>query len=135
MRIPRIYADTSVIGGCLDAEFSNESMHFIEMVRRGECVLLVSEIVIAELDKAPAAVQNILLTLPEETMEKVELTDEILELRNEYIKAKILGPELKDDATHLAPATVARADSIVFWNFKQKDFCFDIFIPQFKNLI
>lgn len=118
MRIPRIYADTSVIGGCLDVEFSNESLHFIEMVRKGKCVLLLSEIVIAELDRAPAEVQNILLSLPEEMMERVELTDEILELRNEYIKAKILGPELIDDATNVAVATVTRADAIVSWNFK-----------------
>ncbi len=118
MKIPRIYGDTSVIGGCLDAEFSNESTHFIEMVRQGKCILLLSEIVIAELDKAPAEVQNILLSLPEETMERVELTDEILDLRNEYMKAKILGPEWVDDATHVAAATVARADAIVSWNFK-----------------
>ena len=90
MRIPRIYADTSVIGGCLDIEFSHESLHFIEMVRNGKCVLLLSEITIAELDKAPTAVQNILLSLPEEAVEKVEITEEILELRNEYMKAKIL---------------------------------------------
>ena len=118
MKIPRIYGDTSVIGGCLDAEFSNESTHFIEMVRQGKCILLISEIVIAELDKAPAEVQNILLSLAEETMERVELTDEILDLRNEYMKAKILGPEWVDDATHVAAATVARADAIVSWNFK-----------------
>lgn len=118
MRIPRIYADTSVIGGCLDAEFSNESLHFIEMVRKGKCVLLISEIVVAELDKAPVAVQNILLSLPEEAVEKVEITDEILELRNEYIKAKILGHEWINDATHVASATACRADAIVSWNFK-----------------
>ncbi|MGR3303149.1 MAG: hypothetical protein ACUZ8I_11675 [Candidatus Scalindua sp.] len=118
MKIPRIYADTSVIGGCLDAEFSNESLYFIEMVRKGKCVLLLSEIVIAELDRAPAEVQNILLSLPEEMMERVELTDEILVLRNEYIKAKILGSEWIDDATHVAAATVTRADAIVSWNFK-----------------
>lgn len=118
MRIPRIYADTSVIGGCLDIEFSHESSHFIEMVRKGKCVLLLSEITIAELNKAPTAVQNILLSLPEEAVEKVEITEEILELRNEYMKAKILGPEWIDDAAHVAVATVARADAIVSWNFK-----------------
>lgn len=118
MKIPRIYGDTSVIGGCLDAEFSNDSTHFIEMVRQGKCILLLSEIVIAELEKAPAKVQNILLFLPEETMERVELTNDILDLRNEYMKAKILGPEWIDDATHVAAATVARADAIVSWNFK-----------------
>ena len=88
------------------------------MVQKGKCVLLISEIVVAELDKAPAAVQNILLSLPEEAVEKVEITNEILELRNEYMKAKILGPEWINDATHVAVATVARADAIVSWNFK-----------------
>ena len=88
------------------------------MVRKGKCVLLISEIVVAELDKAPAEVRNVHLSLPEEAVEKVALTDEILELRNEYMKAKILGPEWIDDATHVAVATVARADAIVSWNFK-----------------
>lgn len=69
VKIPRIYADTSVIGGCLDVEFSNDSSHFIEMVQKGKCVLLISKIVVAELDKAPAAVQNILLSLPEKADE------------------------------------------------------------------
>lgn len=118
IKTPRIYADTSVIGGCMDAEFSIESSHFIEMVQKGKCVLLLSEITITELAKAPVAVQNILLSLPEEAVKKVELTAEILELRNEYMKAKILGPEWLDDATHVAAATVARADAIVSWNFK-----------------
>ena len=118
MKIPRIYADTSVIGGCLDDEFSVESLHFIELVRKGRCVLLLSEIVLAELDGAPSEVQNVLLTLPEDAMERVELTYDVLELRNHYMEAKILGPEWIDDATHVAAATVARADAIVSWNFK-----------------
>ena len=88
------------------------------MVRKGKCLLLLSEITVAELDKAPDAVQNILLSLPEEAVEKVELSKEILELRNEYMKAKIIGPEWIDDATHVAIATVVRADAIVSWNFR-----------------
>ena len=34
------------------------------------------------------------------------------------MQAKILGTEWIDDATHVAVATVARADAIVSWNFK-----------------
>lgn len=77
-----------MIGGCLDAEFSNESRHFIELVRKGRCVLLLSEIVLAELDGAPSEVQNILLSLPEDAMERIELTYDVLELRNQYMEAK-----------------------------------------------
>lgn len=45
------------------------------------------------------------------------LTTEILALRDEYLSAKIIGMRWIDDATHVAAATVARADAIVSWNF------------------
>ena len=32
--------------------------------------------------------------------------------------AGVVGPKWVDDATHVAAATVARADAIVSWNFK-----------------
>lgn len=32
--------------------------------------------------------------------------------------AKVVGPKSRNDATHVAYATVARADAIVSWNFK-----------------
>ena len=50
-------------------------------------------------------------------IERIELTEEILHLRDEYLSAKIVSPRWTDDATHVAAATVARADAIVSWNF------------------
>lgn len=43
MKRLRIYADTSVIGGCLDAEFADDSLRLIEAVRKGRFVLLLSD--------------------------------------------------------------------------------------------
>ncbi len=53
---PRIYADTSVIGGCLDEEFSNWSLHFVERVRSGTLQMVLSDLTLLELSRAPLAV-------------------------------------------------------------------------------
>lgn len=46
------------------------------------------------------------------------ITDEVLTLRDAYIRAGVVGPGRRNDATHVAAATVARADVIVSWNFR-----------------
>jgi len=114
----RIYCDTSVIGGCFDAGFERDSLRLMEAVHKGRLVLLLSDVVLAELADAPARVQQVLQSLPSTSVEKVEITDEVLALRDAYLAAKILGPRWADDAAHVAAATVARADAIVSWNFQ-----------------
>jgi len=39
-------------------------------------------------------------------------------LRDAYLDAGIVSKRWTDDATHVAAATVARADALVSWNFK-----------------
>ncbi len=114
----RIFSDTSVIGGCLDDEFKVDSMRFIESVRSGKFTLLLSDAVIGELNKAPIIVQNIITELPKEHIDFVPITQEILSLRNAYLEANILSKQWIEDATHVATATIARADAIVSWNFR-----------------
>ncbi len=50
---PRIYVDTSVIGGCHDDEFREPSMQLFEMFRQGEATMLLSGITLDELADAP----------------------------------------------------------------------------------
>lgn len=117
MKLPRIYCDSSVIGGYFDPEFESRSHRFIDAVTNGRIVMLLSEVVVQEILQAPENVQNLLGSIPASSIEKVPLSPEIIELRNVYIKAGILGPKWIDDATHVAAATVARADAIASWNF------------------
>jgi predicted nucleic acid-binding protein len=117
MKLPRIYCDSSVIGGYFDPEFERESRRFIDAVKNGRIVMLLSEVVIQEILLAPENIQNVLASIPTSSLERVPLSTEIIELRNAYIKAGILSPKWIDDATHVAAATVARADAIVSWNF------------------
>jgi len=114
----RVYCDTSVIGGCLDPEFRSDSVRLMKAVENERLTLLLSDVVLAELGDAPAAVQQLVQSLPPEAVEKVELTEEVLALRDGYLAAKILGPRWANDAAHVAAATVARADAIVSWNFQ-----------------
>jgi predicted nucleic acid-binding protein len=114
----RIYVDTSVFGGCFDQEFAEHSRRFFALAANGRVHVLISEVVVAELSGAPEDVQEVLKGLPARVIEAVDLTPEVIALRDAYIQADIVGPKWRDDATHVAAATCARADAIVSWNFK-----------------
>ena len=115
---PRSYVDTSVIGGCGDAEFAEDSLRLIELARCGKIVLLVSDVVVQELADAPSSIVRLLNGLPDLAVEAVSLSEVVFRLRDAYLAAGIVGPKWTDDATHVAAATDARADAIVSWNFK-----------------
>jgi predicted nucleic acid-binding protein len=118
MKVMHIYVDTSVIGGCFDEEFSEASNHLFDLARSGRLVLLVSDVVLREMENAPEFVRNLLSSLPDSCIERVYSENDTFELRDAYLEAKILGPKWLDDMTHVAIATVSRADAIVSWNFK-----------------
>jgi hypothetical protein len=114
----RIYADTSVFGGCFDPPFLEGSRRFFRFVRRRRILVLLSEIVETELENAPPPVQRIIRSLPGRARIKVEITEEVLALRRAYLTAGIVPPRSAEDADHVAAATVAKADAIVSWNFR-----------------
>ena len=114
----KVYVDTSVFGGCFDGEFEVESKRFFDLVRAGHVVVMVSPVVLEELREAPPCVQDVFQSLSEDSVIPVDLSADIIELRDAYIAAGIVSPRFVDDATHVAAATAARADAIVSWNFK-----------------
>jgi predicted nucleic acid-binding protein len=114
----RVYVDTSVIGGCLDEEFAEESRSLLGLARQGSLVLLVSDLLLEELGKAPPAVSGLLAGLPAGATETLTTSEESRRLRDAYLAAGVVGRGSESDAHHVALATVARADLIVSWNFK-----------------
>jgi len=113
-----IYADTSVFGGCFDEEFQEESRMFFAEIAKGKFKLVISTTTLGELDRAPQNVQKVLVDLPPKTVEIIEYSEEIGFLRDEYIKAGVVGLTSKADAEHIAAATVAEVDILVSWNFR-----------------
>jgi hypothetical protein len=114
----RVYADTSVFGGCFDAEFEQASRRFFEDVLQGRIQLVLSDTTALELTAAPEHVRRVLTDLPPSSVERVMLNEEIERLRDAYLAHGVVGPASSRDAEHIAAATVADVDMIVSWNFK-----------------
>ena len=118
MRTLRIYIDTSVIGGCRDAEFAPWSNGLIHEFRLGVFKPILSETLAAEVLLAPAAVRDIYTELLTFDHELLELTEEVARLADVYLERGILTQKYSDDCEHIALATVAEVDLLVSWNFK-----------------
>ncbi len=118
MHKPRVYVDTSVIGGCFDEEFAKESQALLEMARCGQVVLLISDLLLDELVDAPPEVARLPEDFSEQHVEFLKRSDEAFALHQQYLAAGIVGSRWADDALHVALATVAKADLLVSWNFK-----------------
>lgn len=114
----RVYIDTSVIGGQFDKEFSADTIPFFNAVSDGQLIILVSDLLEAELLRAPQKVRDFLATLPIQQIENLLLTADAAALADQYILAKVVGQTSRADCQHIAMATIAKADVLVSWNFK-----------------
>lgn len=115
---PRIYTDTSALGGCEDDEFRDPSRRLLEAFIGGDLTLVLSELVLRELETAPERVRMVVGRVPEAHIEPILLSPEAEELAAAYIEDGAIGPRMRVDALHIALATVARVDVLVSWNFK-----------------
>lgn len=118
MKKQKVYLDTSVIGGYYDKEFKEHSEKLFELFIKGEYIAVISTTTITELEKAPEKVRNLLLTIPEENIVKIEITQEMIDLADMYLEESIVTTKYSDDALHIATASVSGMDVLVSWNFK-----------------
>tara|TARA_R110002124_G_scaffold80533_2_gene213111 strand:- start:301 stop:768 length:468 start_codon:yes stop_codon:yes gene_type:complete len=114
----RIYIDTSVVGGYFDDEFSADTIPFFERAIKGEIQIILSDLLEAELLRAPEFVKELLTEIPKDNIEKIKLSPEATELADKYIDAKVVGKTSRADCQHIAIATICNADVLVSWNFK-----------------
>ena|SRR3989338_4849957 len=115
---PRIYVDTSVIGGCLDDEFKDYSKLLFKEFSSGKKRIVVSDLVLFELEGAPEDVKDVLHGIPQGSIEYVFLNEESLSLAGTYLKEDVIAENSIADARHIAIATIERVDVLVSWNFK-----------------
>ena len=115
---PRIYVDTSVIGGCHDDEVREASLELFDKFKHGNAILVYSEVILRELAGAPESVRQVIDQIPAANKEMLFLTDEAERLADAYIGSGALGLANRADAEHIALATLADADVLASWNFK-----------------
>ena len=115
---PRIYVDTSVIGGCHDDEYREQSTKLFAAFCKGEATMLLSGITLDELADAPPPVRQATSTVPPEHTELLDVSREAEELADAYIAGEAMGGANRTDALHIALATLARADVLASWNFR-----------------
>ncbi len=118
MKILNIYIDTSIIGGCFDDEFKEVSNLIINEIKRGKFTAVISQVTLDELKSAPDNVKSVLNNLPKNKVMYLPITEEAIELANDYINENVLTEKMFSDALHIAIATVNKVDVIISWNFK-----------------
>jgi predicted nucleic acid-binding protein len=115
---PRVYIDTSVVGGYFDEEFEVDTKKFFQRIFKKDFIIYFSEVSETELSLAPDNVKELKLKIPKDCYRYLDLDDESKFLAQLYIDEKILGKASYNDAYHIAIATVNRLDVLVSWNFK-----------------
>ena len=116
--IQRIYIDTSVVGGYFDEEFKEPTLRLFNRLAKGEIKFVISDLLELELINAPKQVNELLLQYPSDRFERIELTEEVVNLADNYILEKVVGRTSLEDCRHIALATINRVDVLASWNFK-----------------
>jgi len=118
----KIYLDTSIISH-LEAEDTPEKMQdtvaFWQELIRGQYIVTISDLTIAELSKCPEPKRTLLFEhLSVIDYVEVQEIPETITLADEYLKYGVLNPKSRDDCRHIAIATITGCKYIVSWNFK-----------------
>ncbi|MCL2065801.1 MAG: PIN domain protein [Candidatus Cloacimonetes bacterium] len=115
-KIKKIYIENSVIGGYFDEDQKIPTRKLFKLFKKGVYVPIISDHVIGELLKG--APDFVIANLETINYIKHSVTDEMIELFEKYMKQKIVSEKYKDDALHIAIATVIEVDVLVSWNFR-----------------
>ena len=111
--IKRLYIDTSVFGGYFEPEFEFQTQPFFETIKERGLTILVSSILELEIYRAPENIIELFESIPDNLIEQIELTEEVRQLAEMYVKAKVVGKTSIADCQHIALATINKADVLV----------------------
>jgi predicted nucleic acid-binding protein len=122
MKKLKIYLDTSVISH-LQADDAPEKMaktlEFWKYLINGEYDAYISELVIAEFNNCSepkkSKLEGLLRQAP---IIELEIDDEVTTLADRYMTEGLFPNKYRDDAIHIAIASVFGCNVVVSWNFK-----------------
>ena len=70
-KIPRVYIDTSVIGGCFDKEFEHWSNKLFQEFFEHRKIAIISDLTLEELELAPVNVKALPGKIPKYSLEQI----------------------------------------------------------------
>ena len=119
----KVYLDTSIFNFAVstqDVPREKElTCKFLEDIKKGAFLGYISVRVIEEIRKASNQRQEVLLAVMAQVpLESLPLTDEVKALAERYIQEKIIPEKERNDAIHIAVASIYHLDAIVSWNFE-----------------
>ncbi len=120
----KVYLDTSIFNFAIstqDVPREKEfTLKFLTLVREGKFLGYVSDLVIGEIKRTSQQKrQNDLLEIVAQfPLESLPLTQDVKVLADRYIQEKIIPEKERNDAIHIAIASVYNLDAIVSWNFE-----------------
>jgi len=125
MRQSVIYLENSVFGFYYDEKIENKTKMeatriLFQQIGNGMFKAFTSPLTIRELSEAPIPYRDKLLSLVKDFNVDVADVDEteIETLAEEYVNESIVPEEFKDDARHVAFATILRVDILVTFNLE-----------------
>ena len=101
-----------------DDEFKEPTQRLFNRLEKNEVRFVVSDLLELELIQAPKHVGELLLKYPTDRFERIELTQETMDLADHYIRERVVGRASLEDCRHIAMATINRVDVLASWNFK-----------------
>ena len=95
--MPRIYVDTSGVNGAFAQRFAQDTAPFWNAVRRGEVMIIASDLLDDELENAPKHVRDFVDSIPESQIERVITTKESSRLAAQYVAENVVEKSSLDD--------------------------------------
>ncbi len=118
----RLYLDTSVFGALFDTETPTRvalTRSILRALRGGSFANYVGVPVLEEIARAPRALRSPLEQAVADLGPSVLEEDDVsARLTEAYLAAGVLGRTSRNDARHIALASVAGVDGLVSWNFR-----------------
>jgi predicted nucleic acid-binding protein len=123
----RIYVDTCVFSALFDTDESRrqETTRFWDAVRKEGIVVIVSDVLAGEIERAPLHVRDFFDTFPKNHIDRIAVSETAKALAEQYVCAGVISKNSLADCLHVALATINKADVLVSWNLhdvvKRKD--------------
>jgi hypothetical protein len=118
----KVYVETSVWGMTLANQpraLREPTTQFLRQCGSGIFVPYISTVVIEEIAQAPAtAAARMLREINKLAPAQVEPSEKSEELAEAYLRAGVIPAKKRDDARHVAIATVAGLEIVVSWNHR-----------------